>query len=86
MKSMKRAMLFKPLIRKQKTGETALPSEGAAEPNPPLVKNKRIFCFLRGEAPAAIQKDPHERPFSKVTYNVKSLRLFCSPYIKVRKA
>jgi hypothetical protein len=84
--TMKRVMLFKPLIRKQKTGNAVSPAETGADTHPPPALNKRIFCFLRGEAPAAIQKDPPEIPISHATYNVKSLRLFCSPFIKIRKA
>lgn len=82
---MKRPTLFKPLTWKHKTGDTVSTADtsGVETLSPPGI-NKRIFCFLRGDAPAAIQKDPPEIQFSKVTYNVKSLRLFCSPFIKIR--
>jgi hypothetical protein len=82
---MKKVLSFRPFTAHLQIGESSASTERQTDPHPPPGKRKRIFCFLRGEAPAAVEEHQPETRFSKATYNVKSLRLFCSPFIKIRK-
>lgn len=83
---MKRETSLRPFTQKYTTWEAAFPIERETETHPPPEENKRIFRVLRGEAPAAAESEPRESPHFHATFNVRSLRLFCSPFIKVRKA
>lgn len=82
---MEKVQFYRPFTARRASKSTPTPTDSQSAPHPPPEENKRIFRFLRDDAPIAVETNPPETQFFKVSFNAKSLRLFCSPFIRIRK-